>query len=347
MAPSASPRHSRAPTTRAGFTLIELLVVIAIIAVLIGLLLPAVQKVREAAARTKCANNLKQLAIACHGYHDRNGALPVSVQMVPGANRTWATGNNFGPNWVVLILPDIEQSGLYNQYATDIRNYPVNGNTAWMGIRTAKIPTMLCPSDSGAIVPWTGAGGGWARGNYACNAAGIHGPQIGYVSTENGATPLNDWGWSGFPTTLAGGGVMCINFGAGIHRIEDGSSNTVMLSEVRIGSDLSPYDSRGVWALGFPGGSVISGQFSWDDRLPNTTEDNADDCEGCINDPKRGMGAWPGCPFQQGQARSSHTGGVQVALADGSVRFIRNQVSLETWWYMNSRNDRMVWSWTE
>jgi hypothetical protein len=320
------------------------LVVIAIIAILIGLLLPAVQKVREAAARAKCMNNAKQLALACHGYHDIRGSLPVAVQMKTtgtGAitDYTIASGQNFGPNWVVLVLPHVEQGPLYNQYQTGITNYLTTGDSSWRGLRSVSIPTLLCPSDPAPQNPWTGAGGGWARGNYACNAGGIHGPNVGWTSTLGGASPTNSNGWGGLPTTLNGGGVMCINWGAGIHRIEDGSSNTVMLGEVRNGAVLSDADPRGSWALGFPGASVLVGHFSWDCTVPNTIEDNADDCEGCINDPKNGMGAWPGCPFQQAQARGKHTGGVVVAMGDASVRFVRNSVTQANWWYMNARND--------
>ena len=332
-----------------GFTLIELLVVIAIIAILIGLLLPAVQKVREASARMQCQNNLKQLALACHAYHDANRQLPPAVQMIAGVSRTNAnysgdplappSNRNFGPNWIVLILPYIEQGGLHTQVAASVTAYQTTGSSAWRAIRGTQIKTLRCPSDPGVDIPYTGAGDGWARGNYACNAAGIHGPGLGWTTTENGASPTNANGWSGLPTTLAGGGVMCINYGRAINKIPDGSSNTLMLTELRTGGHLSTLDPRGTWAMGMPGASVVAGQFSWDCTLPNTQDENADDCEGAINDPKDGMGAWPGCPFQQAQARSRHVGGVNVAFADGSIRFISNSISLASWWYMNAADD--------
>jgi prepilin-type N-terminal cleavage/methylation domain-containing protein/prepilin-type processing-associated H-X9-DG protein len=332
----------RARRSRLGFTLIELLVVIAIIAILIGLLLPAVQKIREAANRMKCQNNLKQLGLACHNYHDVIGTLPPAVQMVSSANRTWATGTNFGPNWLVLLLPYFEQDNLFNTQSVNITSYMQNGNTAWMAVRGQKIPTLMCPSDAGNKQTYAGVNGGWARGNYACNAGGIHGPDVAWTSTEGGASPKNDWGWGGLPTDWHAQGVMCINWGHGIHRIPDGSSNTVMLSEVRTGSHLSTLDPRGTWALGYPGASVVCGQSSWDDTVPNTTEENADDCEGCINDAKGGMGAWPGCPYQQANSRSRHAGGVSVCLADGSVRFIKNSISQAAWWCLCSADDGQV-----
>ena len=347
-------RHPLPGMRSRGFTLIELLVVIAIIAILIGLLLPAVQKVREAAARTKCQNNMKQLVTGLHNYESALGSLPPAVQMRSGASRTQAnyTGNtvpnnrNFGPNWVVLTLPFIEQGPLYASVQASITSYMATGDRTWRNIRGTKLTLLLCPTDVGADVLYQGAGGNWARGNYGCNAGGIHQPAtLAWTSTEDGRTPvLQDTNYGAAPLNTQGGGVMCINFGSTIANIRDGSSNTVLLGELRIGAHLSPTDPRGVWALGFPGASVIAGHTSWDCTQPNSKEDNADDCEGAINDPKGAMGAWQTCPYQQAQVRSRHTGMVNVALADGSVRTVRDSVSKAVWWAMNMANDGITWN---
>src|SRR5262245_3703034 len=121
---------SAQPTrARRAFTLIELLVVIAIIAILIGLLLPAVQKVRESAARLKCQNNIKQLGLGVHNYHDANGKFPPAVQIAApppnGTNNMLSTYRTpgFGPNWAVFILPYVEQDNLFKANATGIANF--------------------------------------------------------------------------------------------------------------------------------------------------------------------------------------------------------------------------------
>src|SRR5690242_19872960 len=179
---SASPGKARR-----GFTLIELLVVIAIIAVLIGLLLPAVQKVREAAARSQCSNNLKQLGIALHNYHDTYGRFPAIVYIGPGIGRDEET--NIGPNWAVLILPYIEQDNLYKTVSTSIQNYSSwalgtggSNDQGWRNIRGTTIKTYTCPSDPFfSLGPSNRAGGGWARGCYTANG----GPGSG---TYNGGT---------------------------------------------------------------------------------------------------------------------------------------------------------------
>src|SRR5690349_12678886 len=138
---------SRTRRTRHGFTLIELLVVIAIIAILIGLLLPAVQKVREAAARTQCQNNLKQFGIALHAYHDTNGYLPPARDDM-----------NFSAH--VYILPFIEQGTVCN---TMNMMMPYDDMSNAMAA-AAKIKIFLCPSDVSAPVP-----NGWAATNYRVN----------------------------------------------------------------------------------------------------------------------------------------------------------------------------------
>ena len=322
-----------------GFTLIELLVVIAIIAILIGLLLPAVQKVREAAALAQCKNNLKQLSLACHNYSDTQGKLPAAVKLNAGVSRTNAIGQSFGPNWAVMILPYLEQGALYNQHSSNITAYGTNSNQAWQAIGAAPVKLLKCPSDFGHEIPYNINGVDFARGNYACNAGGIHGPSLGWTSTENGASPTNGNAWAGLPTTLNGGGVMCINFGSKLTGIADGTSNTIMINELRVGSLIAPTDPRGTWALGFPGASVTVGHFSWDCMLPNNKDYQADDCEGCIDRSADGMGACVGCNYQQGQARSKHTGGVAAALCDGSVRFVTNSITQKAWWYLNASDD--------
>jgi prepilin-type processing-associated H-X9-DG protein len=347
------------------------LVVIAIIAILIGLLVPAVQKVRESAARLQCENNIKQLALACHAYHDNYKKLPPAVQMYTGPNAGFGrvtdmttARQNFGPNWIVLILPYIEQGPLYNQASNSIRNYMINGDNTWRSIRGATIPLLLCPSDDGQDIPYSGFDaynntqllpGGWARGNYACNAGGIHQPNtppggnpVGWLSTLNGASPsyVSNASFGGpVPDGTRGGGVMCINWGAKLGTLsnQDGTSNTVLLNEVRTGTHLRTGDPRGTWALGFPGASVTCAGWSWDCTGPNDHNDNADDTEGGKNDSAGGMGNWESCPYQQATARSQHTAGVNVAFSDGSVRFVQNTVSQAVWWYMNIRDDGVTY----
>jgi prepilin-type N-terminal cleavage/methylation domain-containing protein/prepilin-type processing-associated H-X9-DG protein len=330
---------------RRAFTLIELLVVIAIIAILIGLLLPAVQKIREAANRMKCSNNMKQIGLGLHNYNDVNGQLPPAViATIPTllATPTVAMQGSaaqldmIGPNWMILLLPFIEQDNLFNLYSTSIQNYRQGINDQnWRNIRNQRIPIYVCPSDPFAATPFSNTNvvstTGWFRGSYGANS----GP--GTPDNEaNGNSPT--YGVAGGLGNYTAGGVMCINFGDSIAQlsVEDGTSNTVIVNHLRAGPTAS--DVRGVWALGLVGASHTGGNAIGDCYTPNDTGCCSDDVRGCTDRPDIAMGCWNG-NFGQGQARAAHPSGVNALMGDGSVRFVRSTIDARTWFWMISRND--------
>jgi prepilin-type N-terminal cleavage/methylation domain-containing protein len=345
------------PRTRKGFTLIELLVVIAIIAILIGLLLPAVQKVREAAARMSCTNNMKQLGLALHNYADAQGGgkLPPAVICLnanTGADQIGMAGN-IGPNWMILILPNIEQGNIITGNNANIPNWFQSGGTdnSWANVRAANIKSLLCPSDGNTTLPFSGYGNGanisglngWARCSYAISV----GPGDTYAN--NGRTIFNGQTDSGnfsgvdspgvtWPVSTQNGG------GFAVGNIPDGSSNTLMVQEIRAGWNAD--DRRGTWALGQPGASLAGGGGTGDCAGPNDGTNarniNCDDIKMPASDPNSGMGAWAGCTNGQAQSRSRHTGGVVGCFGDGSVRFIRDSISSYNWAVIQGASDGLV-----
>jgi prepilin-type N-terminal cleavage/methylation domain-containing protein/prepilin-type processing-associated H-X9-DG protein len=301
--------------TRTAFTLIELLVVIAIIGVLIGLLLPAVQKVREAAYRAKCTNNLKQLGLACHNYHDANRQLPPLNTPNPLSTDAVPLGNPVH----FLLLPFVEQDNLYKSAAVP-GGFAVNANR----VDQAVVQTFICPSDpsrpDGLLPDAVNVGlfTPLAKTNYGANAqvfATCGGPP-NYTCT---GTP----GQARIPATF-----------------QDGTSETILFTEkygqceAQTSLNGGATYSGSAWgrAVFLPGpynantlGSSFGPYFAFANRFlvgPNYTFQVQ---------PKPWDNNTTGvCDYRR--PNSPHTGGINVGLADGSVRFVAAGVSGTTWW---------------
>jgi len=318
---------------RVGFTLIELLVVIAIIAILIGLLLPAVQKVREAAARMSCSNNLKQLGIALHSYHDANNRLP------PGAATDappWGTGGQWGSSWKVFILPYIEQDNLF-------RLWQFTGSSGFQNVNNLNltnnmtIKTYRCPSSTLPELQ-TGMQNGNGSNRMFTSYVGVAGASIeagiAAVGCCNGSGNIN-----------AAGGILFANSAVTMTGITDGTSNTILVGEqsdhLRDANNAPIIPTTGIGAItsagphGWAMGTDTTAMGLTGSRVFNVTT-----VRWAIN--QRGLGDNAGngtnnntgtnIPFSSG-----HTGGAQMLWADGGVRFLTSSTATIMLQWMSTR----------
>ncbi len=334
--------------SRQAFTLIELLVVIAIIAVLIGLLVPAVQKVREAANRMKCSNNLKQLGLACQNHHDSYGKLPPG-----GRGYGWCATNNttyipdpitYNINGIVMLLPYLEQDAIYKKINQSAASANLNttsgkplanpdaitsGNAA---ISATIIPTLLCPSDGGKNQLASGSGGATNYCPEASASGTITAAKTSYefVSQANDYRYANNWTYGTFGSRYAFGQ----NSTTRIADIIDGTTNTLLMGERTLETFNGIY-STGSWAY-------------------RSTLQLGIDPVGTYNItfPAQGLNIWNynnnaasnirGTRATWYNAASLHTGGVNFVFADGSVRFIQESIDVPSLTYLCQIADGQV-----
>jgi len=288
---------SRSRCRQNGFTLIELLVVIAIIAILLGLLLPAVQQAREAARRTQCRNNLHQLGLAMHNYEASNGRLPIGVMRADDGTAVTVSGYT----WFRRLMPFVEQGTLYQGYNDNANYYSANPN---LSISQASIPMFRCPSDLPAAFF-----NGIPQYNYLANAGNTN---IG-KGTVNGVTfsagPFDfSYTYEGHATPLA--------------QITDGLSNTMMMGESRVGK-VSP-DYRGL--LQYAYFCLVTGNLP-----PNTTQPDVCLITDCVSSPDMPCVAGSNTNnyfTYQNSMRSRHVGGAHALLCDGAVKFLSENVDI-------------------
>lgn len=318
---------------RRGFTLIELLVVIAIIAVLVAILLPAVQQAREAARRSQCLNNLKQIGVALHNYHETSGQFPMG---------TCGSGvSGFGVSWWAGLFPYIDQAPLFNKmtFAGAHPGWAWSGDTAGdtngRALNGVRLPFALCPSSPmEAMVN---------AGSYTQTSGmyfGIMGATDGDGFTN---TPSRISSTGTNSAIISGAGMLVMATGISISKCTDGTSNVMIVGEhsnflVDNAGNRSQANGPHGLLMGGTSLSQANGIGSVFDRQFNLlTTRYAPNAPAVVD-----VAGWPGVAFNWGNnnpLNSAHTGVVNILLTDGAVRSLGNTIDMQTYRRLSTRDD--------
>jgi len=320
----------RGTSKRRAFTLVELLVVIAIIGILIALLLPAVQAAREAARRSQCTNQLKQIGLALHNYHDRSKVFPyASTYVAPTGAPVFATNHT----WVEMTMPFFEQTAAYSQLNFSIHNN-LAGSVNVTLLNNLRIDMLTCPSNpKGLDMKPISAGqfDGWLVNNVAIPTQGLDYPLCAGSISVDGTTPdcptipsfcisenapVAPFPWGTFNPTRNTPGIFCRGVTVPtMAKITDGTSNTFMAGE-RIAQYLN---WAGAYSTNFP--------IAFTGQKPNSPTRNLTN-----------SGAYK----NNGGFSSQHPGGMNMAMGDASVRFISQTIDFPLWCYLGDQADNQA-----